>query len=161
MSEGPPPAPPAHKKIGLRPFLFAIACTAGGLCLLGGLAIVAGVAALIFVFNYPTNDRDNANPETRKEMTATTLEWGRLAPFPSTAKDFTIRTEGNSFTRTFRGAFSDDPATIRAWLKSSPGVMEGEKNGNTYELKTGEGASYGTIEVSPDGSRVTFRVSWS
>jgi hypothetical protein len=132
---------------------------------------IAGILSGAFLFFFfgslvflalPTNDRDNANPDKEPEMIRCTLEWGRLAPFPETAKNFDIYTEGNSFTRTFRGSFTDAPENIQTWLRSSPGVMEGaRKEENQYILKTGEGSAYGEISISPDGSKVTFRVSWS
>ncbi len=134
------------------------------LSVLGGVALLyaIGVFVAVVIFTFPTNDRDNANPSKRAEMVNLTLEWGRLAPFPTSAKEFNIFTEGNSFTRTFRGSFTDSPSTIKAWLDASPGVTEGKKNHDeTIVLKMGGGANYGEITVSSDGTHVTFRVSWS
>lgn len=123
---------------------------------------IVSIIAAIVVFAWPTNDRDNANPETQAEMKRLTRQWGQFAPFPKTAQDFTIYTEGNSFTRTFRGSFSDTPENIKAWLESSKGVKNGEiESPGHYILEMGDGASYGEVIVSPDGTKVTFRVSWS
>lgn len=114
------------------------------------------------VFTFPTNKRDNANPEKKVEMSELTLEWGRLTPFPKTAKDFEIYTEGNSFTRTFKGSFTDTPEHIKAWLLSSPGVTEGKKSSDgKYILKTSEGVAYGEVVVSPDSQSLMFEVAWS
>jgi hypothetical protein len=132
------------------------------LILLGVLtALGLIIACLVLVFFAPSNDRDNADIKMRPEMIKCTLTWGRLAKFPESAKDFNIYTEGNSFTRTFRGSYSDTPENIKNWLRSSPGVTEGKREESKIILKTGEGAAYGEITVSPDGSHVTFRVSWS
>ena len=126
-----------------------------------GLIVAGAVCLIIFLLSFQTNDRDNRN-SNKSEMIRCTLDWGRLAPFPVTVKDFDIHTEGNSFTRTFRGSFSDTSENIQKWLNSSLGVSEGTKDQDgTIILKTGEGASYGQITVSPDGTHVVFRVSWS
>jgi hypothetical protein len=122
--------------------------------------------ALVIVFVFPCNEIDNRLPFKRAEMSRITREWGRLAPFPDDAQGFTIWTEGNAFTRTFRGSFTSSPAEVDLWLKSSAGVQEGESRllpdgSHEHILKMGGGASYGTVRVSPDGSRVEFRVSWS
>lgn len=102
----------------------------------------------------------------RNSMIECTLKWGRLAPFPKTAKNFNITTEGSAFTRTFIGSFSDTPETIQKWLKDSSGVQEGVQElrlGRVYRytLKTGEGESYGEVRVSADGTAVEFKISWS
>jgi hypothetical protein len=123
--------------------------------------VITTIIAIV-VFAWPTNSRDNADPTRRTEMAQITREWGQLAPFPKTAQDFTIYTEGNSFTRTFRGSFTDTPENIKAWLDNSKGVKEGKtESPNHYILKMGGGANYGEVIVSPDGTTVTFRVSWS
>lgn len=135
-----------------------------GICAAAGFAVVLAPLLMfwlsVLIFTFPTNDRDNANPD-KSSMVECTLLWGRLAPFPSTAKDFTIYTEGNSFARTFRGSFSDAPENIQKWLEASAGFTEGRDDDGERVLKMGEGASYGTIVVSEGGTRVTFRVSWS
>ncbi|CAN5414946.1 hypothetical protein BH09VER1_BH09VER1_55070 [soil metagenome] len=121
---------------------------------------------MIGLFLYPTNAQDNASPETRKEMTSLALEWGQLEPLPQTVRDFDIRTEGNSFTRTFARSFTASPEAVADWLKKSPGVTQGKvetqpDGSTTYVLKMGGGANYGTVTVSPDGKLVSFRTAWS
>lgn len=127
--------------------------------------VIVGVSIPVVgfvMFTFPTNDRDNANPEKKVEMTELTLEWGRFAPFPQTVKDFEIYTEGNSFTRTFKGSFTDTPENIKSWLLSSPGVTEGKKNGDgKYILKTSEGVAYGKVVVSSDHQSLTFEIAKS
>ncbi|HEY8900682.1 MAG TPA: hypothetical protein VIM61_09750 [Chthoniobacterales bacterium] len=130
------------------------------------LAFAVFIFCCIALFLLPTNDRDNANPTKKTEMVDLSIRWGQLAPFPSSSQNFSIHTEGNSFTRTFRGSFTDSPQIISQWLKDSRGVSEGTSEiqpdkSTKYILRTAEGASYGEVIVSPDQSHVSFRVSWS
>lgn len=113
----------------------------------------------LMVEGVPGNERINADPANRPEMVRVTLEWGRLAPFPETAREFQIHTEGGSFTRIFRGSFVDTAENIRSWLTSSPGVRDGkEEKEGVHILKTGKGDTHGEVIVAPDGSNVTFCV---
>src|SRR5260221_5338364 len=134
------------------------------LAVIGGL-VLAWSIFVAFLLGFSTNSRVNSNPAKQAEMIELTLKWGQLAPFPH-SNDFFIHTEGNSFTRTFRGSFSDSPEIILKWLKESPGIADGTfetlpDKSVKYILKTGGGASYGEVFVSPDQSHVSFRVSWS
>ena len=145
-------------KIAVRPSILGL-CAA--LIIVGALLII--FASFIIL---PPNDRDNLNPAKKIEMINLSLRWGRLATFPSSSQDFSIRTEGGAFTRTFRGSFSDSPESISQWLHNSKGISEGRSEiqpdkSTKYILKTGEGASYGEVIVSPDSSHVSFEVSWS
>ncbi|HVE16898.1 MAG TPA: hypothetical protein VNB29_09175 [Chthoniobacterales bacterium] len=138
----------------------------GSLCIVLVLGSVAFILYAASVFLAPTNARDNADPGKRAEMTDISRRWGQLAAFPATAKDFSIHTEGNMFTRTFRGSFAAEPAVILQWLKDSRGVSQGQQEEQSdkstkYILKTAEDASYGEVIVSPDRTHVSFRVSWS
>jgi hypothetical protein len=58
----------------------------------------------------------------RDEMLRLTLIWGRLAPLPATAQNFTITEEGNMFTRSFRASFIAPVADVERWLRESPGT---------------------------------------
>jgi hypothetical protein len=113
----------------------------------------------------PGNTRTDADPAARAEMARTTLQWGRLAPFPATARDFGIRSEGGLFTRSFRGSFSDTPAHVEAWLAASPGVARGGctpvPEGERCVLRTARDVGYGELVLSKDKSHVTFYASWS
>lgn len=124
--------------------------------------ISAGLAMLflLVVFSYPTNARDNADPSARAHMAKLTLEWGRLHSFPETARDFTILTEGGSFSRSFKGSFTDTPENIEKWMQASPGIREGQDKNGVIILK-GHDSCHGTIIVSPDRSKVSFDVQWS
>ena len=113
-----------------------------------------------------TNARDNSSAVAREDMVSTSCEWGRLADLPASKNNFDIKTEGNSFTRSFRGSFNDTSAVIQQWLLDSPGVQEGVEelmpDGSTkYELKMGGGATYGEVIVSGDKERVKFYICWS
>ena len=135
-----------------------------------GLGILASLFAIfifccIALFLAPSNEHDNSNPAKKAEMVDLSLRWGQLAPIPSSTKDFSIHTEGNSFSRTFRGSFSDSPQVISQWLKDSPGVSGAESEiqpdkSIKYILKVKE-ASYGELIESADHSHISFRVSWS
>jgi len=131
----------------------------------GLLAAFVVLSVGLFALLMPSNARDNASPSKLAEMVRITLEWGRLAPFPATATDFDIKTEGGSFTRSFRGSFTDTPDRIEAWLAASPGVDRADcaptTEGEKCVLRTAERVSYGEVVVSPDKRRVTFYVAWS
>lgn len=124
------------------------------------LLVGFGIMTMSAIANVGINALDNAS------MIATTLEWGQLAPFPESARNFEIRTEGSMFTRTFIGSFEDDPETISNWLNDSPGAQQGTSevlpDGSTkYDLKTGGGALWVRVFVTRDGGRVDFRAVWS
>ena len=143
-----------------------------GGCIIGiVLLIVIGclgyhtVNSLIGAFS-PSNERDNNDPAKRKEMVQLSTEWGRLASFPESKRNFVIKTEGNAFTRSFRGSFSDSSDVIKQWTLSSPGIQEGKieatDDGSThYILKMGSGATYGEVIISSDNQDVTFYIAWS
>lgn len=93
-----------------------------GFILLLGLAVVGYVGYGIVRAFSSDNEADNNDPKARKKMAIASCEWGRLAEFPSTKRDYSIKTEGSSFTRSFRDSFSDTPERIQKWLLDSPGV---------------------------------------
>ena len=140
-----------------------------GLCIaIAALGVIWMARVYIFmaILALPANDRDNTDPGKRVEMVRLATEWGRLAPFPATARHFAIHTEGNMFTRTFRGSFVDTTEVISKWLYDSRGISEGKSEiqpdkSTEYVLVTGGSASYAEVIVSPDGTHVSFRVSWS
>jgi hypothetical protein len=138
----------------------------GSLCAMLVLGSVAFILYAAGVFLAPTSAPDNANPSKQAEMVDISRRWGQLAPFPNSARGFSIHTEGNAFTRTFRGSFSAESPTVNKWLEDSRGVTQGQKevqpdHSTKYILKTAEDASYGEVIISPDRTHVSFRVSWS
>jgi hypothetical protein len=100
-----------------------------------------------------------------KEEIAITLEWGRLAPFPESERDFTIHATGNMFTRGFRTHFKAPIADIRAWLANSPGTqsLTPERKGSQlpYEIKPGGGAQWAEVTVDEKEESVDIYVYWS
>lgn len=95
-----------------------------------------------------------------------TLEWGRLAPFPTSAEQFSITTEGNMFTRGFHASFTARPAEIEQWLQQSPGTREvsptipatGIRH---FQIAPGGGAQRAEVTVDGTTNRVSIYVSWS
>lgn len=137
-----------------------------GITLLLGLAVVGYVGYSIARVFSSDNVAANNDPEARKKMAITSCEWGRLAEFPLTKRDYIIKTEGSSFTRSFRGSFSDTPERIQKWLLGSPGVQEGRSEvmpdkSIQYDLKMGGGALFGEVIVSEDMKDVSFYIVWS
>src|SRR4051794_32265324 len=60
----------------------------------------------------------------RHEMLRVTLIWGRLAPLPTPAQNFTITKDGSVFTRAFRASFTAPVAVVERWLHESPGTRD-------------------------------------
>lgn len=139
------------------------------IAIVGGAIIITGFYGLIKAGasnSESSNERDNRDPVKRLEMARVTYEWGRLAEFPESKIEYTIQTEGSSFTRAFRGSFRADPDVIQRWILDSPGIQEGAKEpmsdqSSRYILKMGGGASFGEVIVSSDQSEVSFYVTWS
>lgn len=131
-----------------------------------GFVILLVLAMGAFYLWGPTNEIDNLLGLHRQSMIDCSLEWGQLAPFPKEITDFTIRTQGSMFTRTFIGSFTTSPDIIESWLGQSVGVRDGKteklEDGSTkYLLKPGSGAAYGEVIVSPDRKQVSFKIAWS
>jgi len=83
--------------------------------IVGGIVLVALAFACVLVVFMIAN---------RQSAIDCTLEWGRLAPFPASAEQFSITTHGNMFTREFRASFIASPTEIERWLKESPGTRQ-------------------------------------
>jgi hypothetical protein len=93
------------------------------------------------------------------------LEWGRLAPFPESARDLVVTTEGNMFTRSFRVSFSAPKEDIAQWADESPGLRETQpkKEGpqRKYVIKPGGGAVYAEVVIDDSTDKVQVYVAWS
>jgi hypothetical protein len=99
-------------------------------------------------------------------MTKLILEWGRLAPFPVSATNVTIKTEGNSFTRSFRASFKAPKRDIQAWINASPGLSETtpkeiSDNKVQYTISPGGGANMAEVVIDYNLNKVEIYVSWS
>jgi hypothetical protein len=135
-----------------------------------GLAVLGGVALWLCVsyfFITSTGDYENLDPDNKPYMIETTLEWGRLAPFPDNIENFTIKAGGSIFTKSFRGSFNaQDSQIIDTWMKNSPGIMEAAKEtmpdgGVKYIISPGGGAQHAEVIVNKDVTSVDFYVFWS
>ena len=105
-----------------------------------------------------------SKPTSQAEMIPPILAWGRLAPFPKSAKNLEIRTEGGMFTRGFRASFTAPAADVERWLKASPGTREAKQPEpatiRRYDIAPGDGANRALVTVE-NGTLVEIYVSWS
>ena len=129
---------------------------------LGCLAflVLACVAHDALILAYMAHD-----PYDRQEKIQTTLEWGRLAPFPDEISNFEIQTEGSTFTRGFRSSFKCPKDVLDKWIQESPGLKEAqvEMRGSIkrYEIHPGAGAGGARMDVNPKTDDVEVYVYWS
>jgi hypothetical protein len=133
----------------------------GLLCLVGILYVSAFVWFLA-----PSNSRDNQDPAKQKEMMSLLLEWGRLSPFPTSAANISIKTEGNSFTRSFRASFTAPKQDIQSWIQNSPGLKETtpdelSSNKVQYIISPGGDANQAEVTIDYGLNQVEIYVSWS
>jgi hypothetical protein len=117
------------------------------------------------LFLASSNSRDNQDPAKQKEMMALLLEWGRLAPFPASATNISIKTEGSSFTRSFRASFTAPKQDIEAWIKASPGLNQTTPDGLAgnkvhYVIVPGGGANKAEVTIDSASNQVEIYVSW-
>jgi hypothetical protein len=99
-------------------------------------------------------------------MIDTTRTWARLAPIPAEAADFTIKAEGNMFTRRFRASFRASPGVIQKWLSNSPGTKDAEPSHSNptlrkFDIAPGGGANQAEVTVNDEFGLVTIYVEWS
>jgi hypothetical protein len=125
------------------------------------------VASVAFagLFLVSSNARDNQDPAKQKEMMALILEWGRLSPFPASATNISVKTEGNAFTRSFRASFNAPKQDIESWIKESPGLNETrpEEISDTkvqYIIAPDGGASRAKVTIDYGLNQVEIYVSW-
>lgn len=102
----------------------------------------------------------------RQEMLRVTLIWGRLAPLPVTARDFTIIKEGSMFTRAFRASFTAPVADVERWLRESPGTRDvtPERLSSTtrrFLIWPGGGAQHAEVTIDDGSGVVRIYVYWS
>jgi hypothetical protein len=137
--------------------------------LAGGLALILPiciVGLLLILFLLPSNNRDNADSARRDEMISLTLRWGRLARFPESVRDLSVRTEGNIFTRSFRVHFNASEEVITKWIADSPGLKEAVIQSTVdgkekYVISPGDGANYAEVIVDFRTGQVDIYVAWS
>jgi hypothetical protein len=127
--------------------------------------LLVGLVAFVSLFLGSANSRDNQDPAKQKEMMALVLEWGRLSPFPSSASNVSIKTDGNSFTRSFRASFTAPKDEIRSWIKASPGLNETKSEEISaskvqYIITPGGGANQAEVTIDYGLNQVEIYVSW-
>jgi hypothetical protein len=102
--------------------------------------------------------------ERRDSAISATLKWGRLAPFPTSAQNVVVKTEGNMFTRSFEVHFQAPAQDIDRWIKESPGLAEStplfENGSRKYFIKPAGGANRAEVRIS-NNQDVLVYVSWS
>lgn len=129
--------------------------------LLSVLALaVAGIAWLGYTWLSPHSARNRAS------AIDCTLTWGRLAPFPTSAKQFSIIAHGTMFTRAFRASFVAPQSDIELWLKQSPGTREvvptlPSPGVRHFQIAPGGGAHHAEVTVDDTNHQVSIYVYWS
>ncbi len=121
-------------------------------CLLVSVITLFVLAAVLVVVLgasfYSFNRQDNVDSAIKA-----TREWGRLAPFPESASDLDVVTEGSMFTRAFRVTFQAPLDDIEQWIESSPGLEEStvemiHTGTSKYVIEPGEGAAYAEVVIT-------------
>lgn len=102
----------------------------------------------------------------RRSAIASTREWGRLAEFPSAAREIKVTVDGTMFSREFRISFVAPAGNIEKWLQSSPGTSEAKVNKpdpttRVFEIAPGGGAQRAEVTVDDSTHRVFIHVYWS
>ena len=80
------------------------------------------------------------------------LEWGKLAPFPKSARGVQVKVLGGMFTREFRASFTAPQADIEAWLQRSPGPQglpgrQMSEHVRRFRYEPGGGAEFAEVVV--------------
>ncbi len=124
------------------------------------------LVAVAILYFFSSNALDNQNSVKQDEMMRIVLEWGRLAPFPASATNISIKTEGSSFTRSFHASSIAPKDDIQIWLSSSPGLQgttaeEVSDNTVRYSISPGGGANLAEVTIDHSLNKVDIYVSWS
>jgi hypothetical protein len=130
-----------------------------------GVGLVAVVVAFVSLIAY-VGSGDSGTPSDKQSAIKYTLEWARLSPFPPSAQQFSITTEGNMFTRGFHASFTAPPLDIEKWLHQSRGIRETSPTAPSsgirhFEIAPGGGAQHAEVTVEDIPNRVSIYVSWS
>ena len=128
------------------------------------LLLASFAVSLIFSACVSSSPGVEMTAEEKRSAIDATLEWARLAPFPSSAQEFMIRAEGGSFTRSFRAHFKAPRHDIDNWVKQSPGLMSAEPTyadrKRTYVIRPGGGANRAEVTIGDDDS-IEIYTSWN
>ncbi|HEX5244416.1 MAG TPA: hypothetical protein VFW23_14230 [Tepidisphaeraceae bacterium] len=121
--------------------------------------VLAGIAAILILFLVAGHFLDQDSP------ISAALEWARLAPFPSSARDIKIEKDGGMFTREFTISFTAAPDDVSRWIKASPGPASASRTSDgsvtIYSIKPGGGASFAEVRVDEKTGRVVIHTYWS
>jgi hypothetical protein len=129
--------------------------------LLSVLALATGgIAWLSYTWLAPDSARNRAS------AIDCTLSWGRLAPFPASAQQFSITAHGTMFTRAFRASFVAPQSDIEQWLQRSPGTREVVPSSPSagvrhFQIAPGGGAQHAEVSVDDTKHQVSIYVFWS
>jgi hypothetical protein len=126
-----------------------------------GAAWIGSLGIFVYMSNF-----ESGTPSNRESAIECTLEWGRRAPFPPSAKELSITIHGNAFTREFRTSFTAPQAEIERWLKESPGIRETSPTApspgiRNFQVRPGGGAQHAEVSIDDATNRVMIAVSWS
>lgn len=132
------------------------------LLLLGMAGVLCCTIGLFFAYRA----WDAYRARERQEMLRVTLIWGRLAPLPKTARDFTITKEGSMFTRSFRASFTAPVADVERWLHESPGTRDVTPSSPSpsvrhFDIAPGDGAQHAEVTFDESSGVVRIYVFWS
>ncbi len=142
-----------------------VAKSSRSLIIIAGAVSFVGLLVFAILYLLASNARDNRNSIKQEDMMGILLEWGRLAPFPASATNILIETEGSSFTRSFRASFVAPEQDIQDWIKSSPGLNnttaeELPHNQVWYSILPGGGANKAEVTIDYGLNKVEIYVSW-
>ena len=129
---------------------------------LGGVFLVdiCYIAWLGYSFLSPNSSRNRAS------AIHCTLTWGRLAAFPTSARDLNISATGNMLTRGFRSSFTAPAADIEQWLRDSPGTRSVQPSSpapgiRRFGIVPGGAAQHAEVTVDDAKRLVSIYVYWS
>lgn len=98
----------------------------------------------------------------RQNAVECVLDWGRLAPLPSTARNVQAYTSDSALTREFHVSFTAAPDDIGQWLADSPGIrdatVENDGTTTTYCIRAGGGADFAKVAVEHASATVRIHV---
>lgn len=118
--------------------------------------LILAVISLLLI-GYFTLQRINHN-----SAIAATIEWARLAPYPSNCEAFQISETGTMFTREFEVTFTAPRETITNWLRQCPGLAaQSDFSKTVYEIKPASGANFAQIRIDWSANKVFIKTYWS
>jgi hypothetical protein len=100
-----------------------------------------------------------------RSATSTVLEWARLADVPAEARELTVGTRGNMFSREIELSFTASRQQIDEWLSRSPGIADArvvrDAGVLVYEITPAEGVSVARVTLNLQNGHVVVFAQWS